>query len=76
MVDLKLLTIPTIVGLIQQKIESFYGRVVRSMVLDAGSSWLMPHNVSSYSSAVIGARLAFYGKIVVVDSDTFKKMQA
>ena len=30
---------------------------------------------SSYSSAV-GARLAFYGKIVVVDSDTFKKMQA
>lgn len=24
----------------------------------------------------IGARLAFYGKIVVVDSDTFKKMQA
>lgn len=26
--------------------------------------------------ASIGARLAFYGKIVVVDSDTFKKMQA
>ncbi len=31
---------------------------------------------SSYSWAAIGARLAFYGKIVVVDSDTFKKMQA
>lgn len=31
---------------------------------------------SSYSSASLGARLAFYGKIVVVDSDTFKKMQA
>lgn len=34
------------------------------------------HNASSVSSANIGARLAFYGKIVVVDSDTFKKMQA
>lgn len=33
-------------------------------------------NVSSNSWAHIGARLAFYGKIVVVDSDTFKKMQA
>lgn len=31
---------------------------------------------SSGSSPGIGARLAFYGKIVVVDSDTFKKMQA
>lgn len=31
---------------------------------------------SSDSLAGIGARLAFYGKIVVVDSDTFKKMQA
>lgn len=31
---------------------------------------------SSYSWAHIGARLAFYGKIVVVNSDTFKKMQA
>lgn len=31
---------------------------------------------SSGSWARIGARLAFYGKIVVVDSDTFKKMQA
>ena len=31
---------------------------------------------SSRSWADVGARLAFYGKIVVVDSDTFKKMQA
>lgn len=33
-------------------------------------------NASSGSWTNIGARLAFYGKIVVVDSDTFKKMQA
>lgn len=33
-------------------------------------------NASSTSWPGIGARLAFYGKIVVVDSDTFKKMQA
>lgn len=33
-------------------------------------------DVSSRSWASFGARLAFYGKIVVVDSDTFKKMQA
>lgn len=33
-------------------------------------------DASSRSWANIGARLAFYGKIVVVDSDTFKKMQA
>lgn len=31
---------------------------------------------SSVSWTGLGARLAFYGKIVVVDSDTFKKMQA
>ena len=34
------------------------------------------HHASSFSWAALGARLAFYGKIVVVDSDTFKKMQA
>ena len=34
------------------------------------------NNVSSISWTTVGARLAFYGKIVVVDSDTFKKMQA
>ena len=33
-------------------------------------------DASSYSWSGFGARLAFYGKIVVVDSDTFKKMQA
>lgn len=33
-------------------------------------------NASSTLWADLGARLAFYGKIVVVDSDTFKKMQA
>ena len=33
-----------------------------------------PASASSWTS--LGARLAFYGKIVVVDSDTFKKMQA
>ena len=38
-------------------------------VADAGSA-------SSTSLTSVGARLAFYGKIVVVDSDTFKKMQA
>jgi hypothetical protein len=34
------------------------------------------HGASSHSWTGVGARLAFYGKIVVVDSDTFKKMQA
>ena len=33
-------------------------------------------HASSVSWTHVGARLAFYGKIVVVDSDTFKKMQA
>ena len=33
-------------------------------------------DASSLSWTIVGARLAFYGKIVVVDSDTFKKMQA
>ena len=34
------------------------------------------NTASSYSWTTVSARLAFYGKIVVVDSDTFKKMQA
>lgn len=34
------------------------------------------YDASSPSWSPLGARLAFYGKIVVVDSDTFKKMQA
>ena len=33
-------------------------------------------DASSISLTAVGARLAFYGKIVVVDSDTFKKLQA
>ena len=36
----------------------------------------LAHLASSNSLTSLGARLAFYGKIVVVDSDTFKKMQA
>ena len=49
---------------------------------DSGSGSLcgvfMAHatDASSGSWTTLGARLAFYGKIVVVDSDTFKKMQA
>lgn len=47
---------------------------------DAGSScgvfFAAAYHASSGSWAAVGARLAFYGKIVVVDSDTFKKMQA
>lgn len=43
----------------------------RCGVFVAGASY-----ASSGSWAHVGARLAFYGKIVVVDSDTFKKMQA
>ena len=36
----------------------------------------LTYRASSTSWTSLGARLAFYGKIVVVDSDTFKKMQA
>lgn len=53
---------------------------LRSGVSDLGSRcgvfMAHAHNASSVSLPNIGARLAFYGKIVVVDSDTFKKMQA
>ena len=53
---------------------------LRSGASDYGSSCgvFLAHatNASSDSWADVGARLAFYGKIVVVDSDTFKKMQA
>lgn len=47
------------------------GNGSRCGVFVAGAS-----RASSGSWADVGARLAFYGKIVVVDSDTFKKMQA
>lgn len=53
---------------------------LRSGVSDHGSRcgvfMAAATHASSASWATIGARLAFYGKIVVVDSDTFKKMQA
>lgn len=53
---------------------------LRSGASDHGSRCgvFMAHanDASSASWTNIGARLAFYGKIVVVDSDTFKKMQA
>lgn len=48
---------------------SVYGSRCGVFVADASAA-------SSGSWANVGARLAFYGKIVVVDSDTFKKMQA
>lgn len=53
---------------------------LRSGVSDDGSRCgvfvAYASSASSSSWATSGARLAFYGKIVVVDSDTFKKMQA
>ena len=49
--------------------DSAYGSRCGVFVADADLA-------SSRSWTRIGARLAFYGKIVVVDSDTFKKMQA
>lgn len=41
-----------------------------------GVFFAIANSASSGSWTSVGARLAFYGKIVVVDSDTFKKMQA
>lgn len=53
---------------------------LRSGTSDSGSRCgvfvAYANDASSASWADFGARLAFYGKIVVVDSDTFKKMQA
>lgn len=53
---------------------------LRSGISDNGSRCGVFVANASYASsgswANFGARLAFYGKIVVVDSDTFKKMQA
>ena len=52
---------------------------LRSGASDTGSRcgvFVAYAGASSTSWASLGARLAFYGKIVVVDSDTFKKMQA
>ena len=53
---------------------------LRSGLSDDGSQCGVFVASASYASSsswtTVGARLAFYGKIVVVDSDTFKKMQA
>lgn len=52
---------------------------LRSGASDTGSRcgvFVAYASASSSSWTSLGARLAFYGKIVVVDSDTFKKMQA
>ena len=53
---------------------------LRSSTSDYGSRcgvfMAYARDASWYSWTSVGARLAFYGKIVVVDSDTFKKMQA
>lgn len=53
---------------------------LRSGTSDSGSRCgvfvAFANGASSISWTDVGARLAFYGKIVVVDSDTFKKMQA
>ena len=52
---------------------------LRSGGSDNGSRCGVFVAIASYASSLswtdVGARLAFYGKIVVVDSDTFKKMQ-
>ena len=49
--------------------SSGYGSQCGVFVVNANAA-------SSDSWTTFGARLAFYGKIIVVDSDTFKKMQA
>jgi hypothetical protein len=49
--------------------DSGYGSQCGVFLANAGAA-------SSHLWTTVGARLAFYGKIVVVDSDTFKKMQA
>lgn len=53
---------------------------LRSGASDYGSRCGVFLALANYAASIawtaIGARLAFYGKIVVVDSDTFKKMQA
>lgn len=60
---------PTGNGIFLRSGYSGYGSQCGVFVVHAGIA-------SSFSWAHVGARLAFYGKIVVVDSDTFKKMQA
>lgn len=64
---------------------SWFNPTVNRIFLRSGSSghgspcgvfMAAANYASSDSWTHVGARLAFYGKIVVVDSDTFKKMQA
>lgn len=63
---------------------SWFNPTVNRIFLRSGSSddgsrcgvFVAYAYASSDSWTGVGARLAFYGKIVVVDSDTFKKMQA
>ena len=63
---------------------SWFNPTVNRIFLRSGSSgrgsrcgvFLAAADSASSDSSALGARLAFYGKIVVVDSDTFKKMQA
>lgn len=59
---------PTVNRIFLRSGDSGYGSRCGVFVANVGAS--------SVSWAGVGARLAFYGKIVVVDSDTFKKMQA
>lgn len=60
---------PTANGIFLRSGNSVYGSQCGVFMANAA-------NASSFSWTHFGARLAFYGKIVVVDSDTFKKMQA
>ena len=62
---------------------SWFNPTVNRIFLRSGSSGYVSRcgvflayadDASAVSWTAIGARLAFYGKIVVVDSDTFKKM--
>ena len=64
---------------------SWFNPIGNRIFLRSGHSALGPlcgvflayaNSASLASWEAVGARLAFYGKIVVVDSDTFKKMQA
>ena len=63
---------------------SWFNPTANRIFLRSGSSangsqcgvFVASAGASSGSWTTVGARLAFYGKIVVVDSDTFKKMQA
>jgi hypothetical protein len=65
---------PTGNGIFLRSGHSDYGS--QCGVFIAKANLASSYSWTSVSWATVGARLAFYGKIVVVDSDTFKKMQA